>query len=115
MSMSVRDRSWLKKEEKSIQEISVSRKDLRAPTLAGPSKFNQGSRTPSCNIPLQLTICVKETYPGLFIDFFLYGSKKLKADTGISKVLSNILCPIPDKMFQMNSIIIHLFDLSLAI
>ena len=83
-----------------MQEISVSRKDLRAPTLAGPSKFNQESRTPSFNKSLQLTIYIKETYQGLFIDFFLYGSKKLKADTGILKVLSNILCPIPDKKFQ---------------
>ena len=37
-------------------ELSVNRKDLQVPTLAGPPKTNLGAGTPSCTTPQQLTM-----------------------------------------------------------
>ena len=38
------------------REVSVIRKDLRAPTFAGPPQLYQGSGHPSCTTPWQPTI-----------------------------------------------------------
>ena len=50
------------------RELSVNRKDLQAPTLAGPTQLYQRSGPPSCTTPRQQTIYV------LHLDNRLYKS-----------------------------------------